>query len=146
MKMEITVAEALELINEIRKQPGSLFEMIRADVKQSVSRYMSELMDVELTDFLGRERYQRVEGKRNHRNGSYPRRYTLKGIGDVAVRVPRDRSRVFHCLPLGDLLLHIRLRHAVLLDHRRPLALPSKIPGPVDLTTREERQRDDGDH
>jgi hypothetical protein len=44
--MEITVAEALELINGIREQPGNLFEMIRADVKQSVSRYMSELMDV----------------------------------------------------------------------------------------------------
>ena len=95
MKMEITVAEALELINEIRKQPGNLFEMIRADVKQSVSRYMSELMDVELTDFLGRDRYERVEGKCNHRNGSYPRKYTLKGIGKVSVRVPRDRNGEF---------------------------------------------------
>jgi putative transposase len=95
MKMEITVAEALELINGIRKQPGNLFEMIRADVKQSVSRYMSELMDVELTDFLGRERYERVEGKCNHRNGSYPRKYTLKGIGEVSVRIPRDRNGEF---------------------------------------------------
>jgi len=95
MKMEITVAEALELINEIRKQPGNLFEMIRADVKQSVSRYMSELMDVELTDFLGRDRYERVEGKCNHRNGSYARKYTLKGIGKVSVRVPRDRNGEF---------------------------------------------------
>lgn len=95
MKMEITVAEAFELINEIRKQPGNLFEMIRADVKQSVSRYMSELMEVELTDFLGRERYRRVAGKCNHRNGSYPRKYTLKGIGEVAVRIPRDRKGEF---------------------------------------------------
>lgn len=38
MKMEITVTEALELINEIRKQPGDLFEMIRAEVKDSVER------------------------------------------------------------------------------------------------------------
>ena len=92
MKMEITVAEALELINEIRKQPDNLFEMIRADVKQSVGRYMSELMNAELTDFLGRDRYQRIAGKCNHRNGAYPRKYTLKGIGEVAVRVPRDRN------------------------------------------------------
>ena len=28
MKMEITVTEALELINEIHKQPKDLFEMI----------------------------------------------------------------------------------------------------------------------
>ena len=44
MKMEITVAEALELINEIRKQPNDLFEMIRTDVKESVGRYLSELI------------------------------------------------------------------------------------------------------
>lgn len=95
MKMEITVAEAFELINEIRKQPGNLFEMIRADVKQSVSLYMSELMDVELTEFLGRQRYQRIAGQCNHRNGSYPRKYTLKGIGEVNVRIPRDRKGEF---------------------------------------------------
>lgn len=95
MKMEITVTEAFELINEIRNRPGSLFEMIRADVKQSVGQYMSELMDVELTDFLGRERYQRIAGKCNHRNGAYPRKYTLKGIGEVAVQVPRDRKGEF---------------------------------------------------
>lgn len=95
MKMEITVTEALELINEIRKQPNDLFEMIRADVKESVGRYMSELMDTELTDFLGRKRYERIEGNCNHRNGSYARKYTLKGIGEVSVRVPRDRNGDF---------------------------------------------------
>ena len=101
MKLEITVAEALELINGIRNQPGNLFEMIRADVKQSVGQYMSELMDVELTDFLGRDRYQRISGKCNHRNGSYARKYTLKGIGEVAVQVPRDRKGEFetHVIP-----------------------------------------------
>ena len=56
MKMEITVTEALKLINEIRQQPSDLFEMIKADVKESVGRYISELIDTELTDFLGRKR------------------------------------------------------------------------------------------
>lgn len=95
MKMEISVTEALELINEIRKQPNDLFEMIRADVKESVGRYMSELMNAELTDFLGRNPYERIQGKSNHRNGSYARKYTLKGIGNVSVRVPRDRDGEF---------------------------------------------------
>ena len=95
MKMDITVTEALELINEIRKQPNDLFEMIRADVKESVGQYMSELMDTELTEFLGRKRYERTDGMANHRNGSYARKYTLKGIGEVAVRVPRDRKGDF---------------------------------------------------
>ena len=39
------------LINEIRKQPDDLFEMIRTDVRQSVGHYLSELMDTELTDY-----------------------------------------------------------------------------------------------
>ena len=95
MKMEITVTEAMELINKIRKQPNDLFEMIRADVKESVGQYMSELMDTELTEFLGRKRYERTDGMANHRNGSYARKYTLKGIGEVAVRVPRDRKGDF---------------------------------------------------
>ena len=95
MKMDITVAEVFDLIKQIRKQPEGLFEMIRANVKETVGQYLSELMDVELTQFLGRERYERVEGQTNHRNGSYPRAFTLKGIGEVALRVPRDRGGQF---------------------------------------------------
>jgi len=95
MKMEITVTEALEMINEIRKQPDDLFEMIRTDVRKSVGHYLSELIDTELTDFPGRKRYERIRGNRNHRTGSHARKYTLKGIGKVAVRVPRDRNGDF---------------------------------------------------
>jgi putative transposase len=95
MKMEITVAEVRELINEIREQPGSLFDMIRVNVQETVSQYLSALMDSELTHFLGRGRYERCEGESNHRNGSYPRNFTLKGIGEVGVKVPRDRKGEF---------------------------------------------------
>ncbi len=91
MKMEITVAEAMELINEIR-HPDGLFEMIRGKVKDTVGQYLSELMETELTGFLGRGRYVRVKGESNHRNGSYGRKFTLKGIGEVDLRVPRDRK------------------------------------------------------
>jgi putative transposase len=95
MKMEITVTEACELINEIRKQPESLFEMIRAHVQETVGSYLSTLMDMELTEFLGRSRYERCEGEVDHRNGSYGRTFTLKGIGEVGVKVPRDRKGEF---------------------------------------------------
>jgi hypothetical protein len=37
--------------------------MIRADVKDSVGQYLSELMETELTGFLGRGRYERIEAK-----------------------------------------------------------------------------------
>jgi putative transposase len=95
MKMEITVAEVVDLINEIRHEPESLFEMIRANVQETVGQYISSLMDSEMTHFLGRNRYERCEGDNNHRNGSYGRRFTLKGIGSVDIKVPRDRRGEF---------------------------------------------------
>ena len=92
MKMEITVAEVFDLINEIKQQPNSLFEMIRTNVQETVGQYLSSLMDTELTQFLGREKYERSTGEdKNHRNGSYARKFTLKGIGEVDINVPRDR-------------------------------------------------------
>jgi putative transposase len=69
--------------------------MIRVDIRQSVGKYLSKLMDKELTCFLGRESYERIQEGSNHRNGSYPRNFTLKGIGEVDVRVPRDRDGDF---------------------------------------------------
>jgi len=95
MKLEITVPEVRELINEISKEPGSLFDVIRVNVQETVGQYLSAMMDAELTHFLGRERYERCEGESNHRNGSYGRGFTLKGIGEVGVKVPRDREGEF---------------------------------------------------
>ena len=96
MKMEITVTEVRELINEIRQKPESLFEMIRANIQETVGEYLTSLMDSDLTHFLGRDRYERPgDGQSNHRNGSYPRSFTLKGIGKVNVKVPRDRKGEF---------------------------------------------------
>jgi len=95
MKMEITIAEVSQLINEIRKQPESLFEMIRANVQETVGAYLATLMGVELSEFLGRDRYERSLEDINHRNGSYGRKFTLKGIGKVDLKVPRDRKGEF---------------------------------------------------
>ena len=96
MKMEISVAEVHDLINEIRQQPqGGLFDMIRQNVKKTVSQYLTSLMKAELTSFLGRDEYERREVEANHRNGSYGRKFSLKGIGEVGVQVPRDRKGEF---------------------------------------------------
>ena len=95
MKMDISVAEVMELINEIRQEPDNLFQMIRANVKESVGHYLTELLETELTGFLGRDRYERTKDESNHRNGSYGRKFAMKGIGQVDVKVPRDRKGGF---------------------------------------------------
>jgi putative transposase len=93
VKLEISVAEVIQVIKEVQQQPGKVLEMIKADMPKAVGGYLSEVMQLELTRFLGREAYERIETKEsNHRNGSYPRNFTLKGIGEVGVKVPRDRQ------------------------------------------------------
>lgn len=96
IEFSVTVAEIKEYIKGLVEAPGKYFSMIRYNVRESVGRYLSELMEAELTFYIGRERYERMgDGEGNHRNGGYNRRFTLKGIGEVAVKVPRDRKGKF---------------------------------------------------
>jgi len=103
MKLEISVPEVINIFKEIKEQPEQLYETIRADIKEAIGQYLSDLMDVELTHFLGRNRYERCDGDINHRNGSYGRGFTLKGIGEVDLHIPRDRKGAFrtHVIPRG---------------------------------------------
>lgn len=95
MKIEVNVPEVVELFKEIQKTPEKLFEMMRLDIREIAGEYLSSLMEAELTIHLGRDRYERCRIEVNHRNGSYPRQFTLKGIGEVGVRIPRDRKNTF---------------------------------------------------
>lgn len=92
MRIEISVPEVVSVFKEIQAQPEKVFEMIRLDVREAVGKYLSEMMNAEITHFLGRERYERQGSEPDYRNGSYSRHFAIKGIGDVSVRVPRDRD------------------------------------------------------
>ncbi len=95
MKVKISVPEVVKIFKEIQAQPERIFDMVRVDIRESVGEYLSKMMEMELTHFLGRDRYERGQGDVNHRNGSYDRNFTLKGIGVVRVEVPRDRKGEF---------------------------------------------------
>ena len=93
MKVEISVAEVVQVFKELQEQPEKILEIVKANIPQAVGGYLSEIMRLELTRFLGRQPYERAEDEsNNHRNGSYSRCFTLKGIGEVPVQVPRDRK------------------------------------------------------
>ena len=95
MQITLSVTEFKELCKSIQKRPGRLFKMIRQEIRETTGQYLSELIQMELTDFLGRKPYERKRGDLNHRNGSYHRGFTLKGIGEVLVRMARDRKGKF---------------------------------------------------
>ena len=92
MKVKISVAEVVEVFKEIQEQPGRILEMVKADMPKAIGEYLSEVMKVELTHYLGRLPYERIEDESNHRNGSYPRSFAIKGVGEIMVKVPRDRK------------------------------------------------------
>jgi putative transposase len=94
MRLDLDVTEARELINLLGKQE-SFLDALRLDINEAVGDFLSKLMGGELTEFLGREPYERLEATANHRNGFYERRLTLKGIGEVRLKVPRDRLGLF---------------------------------------------------
>jgi len=69
--------------------------MIRLDVREAVGKYLTVMMDAELTHFLEREPYVRITGDVNHHNSSYGRGFALKGVGEVHVDIPRGRNGEF---------------------------------------------------
>lgn len=95
MEIKASVSEVAELIKTIENNPGKLFEMVRLDIRQEVGAYLSKLMNAELTEFLGREKYERKHSDKNYRNGKYARNFCIKGVGDVSVNIPRDRKNKF---------------------------------------------------
>jgi putative transposase len=95
MNVEISVPEVVELFKEIQAAPEKIFEMMRLDIRKIAGDYLSALMGSELTIHLDRGRYERCGVEVNHRNGFYPRKFTIKGIGEVDVKVPRDREGTF---------------------------------------------------
>lgn len=95
MRLDITVTEARELMERLTDRE-TFMATIRVDVREAVGKLMSGLMNRELTEHLGRERYERGGSKCNHRNGKYGRKLALKGIGEVNLEVPRDRMGTYH--------------------------------------------------
>jgi len=95
MKIALSVPECLQVCKAIQKSPEKIFKKLRPDMKKTVGRYLSETMQTELTDFFGRDPYKRRKGSTNYRNGSYHRNFTLKQIGEVVIKVTKDREGKF---------------------------------------------------
>jgi putative transposase len=92
------VPDVQKLFKQVMADPGSMFELLRIDLKEQAEKVINEMLKAELTSYLGRDRYQptsRGKGK-NYRNGSYPRSYNAKHLGELHLEVPRDRNGEFH--------------------------------------------------
>ena len=98
MQLSISLPEMVHVIKSLQNDPDVFYRLLRKEITMTTSTLFSYLMSQELTDFLGRERYRHHSDQvtnKNYRNGSYDRCFTLKQIGSVTVKVPRDRLGQF---------------------------------------------------
>ena len=79
--------------HQIARSPLSLID--DSDfLREIVSTVLQNVLDTEVAEHIGADRYERVAGRKGYRNGSYPR--TLKTrVGRIELSVPRDRDGTF---------------------------------------------------
>jgi putative transposase len=86
MKVIIKVHDVVEMAKRFEASPAQAMRELTTQVKEGVKDTLERLLEAEIELFLGQE----AEGA-NKRNGYRVRTFTLKGVGAVQLRVPRDR-------------------------------------------------------
>jgi len=65
-------------------------------VLEKLRTWVNSLLEGERDEFLGRRRHQRLDTEHdNYRNGYRPRKMNFFGLGEVELRIPRDRQGQF---------------------------------------------------
>ena len=90
IRVEIRVPEITRTLAAFADNRIKALEQFNTAIRESASRAINELLNAEITLFLGEP-----EQRDNKRNGYKDRNYTLKGVGNVLLRVPQDRKSVF---------------------------------------------------
>jgi len=90
IKVEVNVPEAVRALEEFRSNRKQALEAVTTSVKEALSTSLNQLLNAEMTLFLGKPDQQD-----NKRNGYYVRTYALKGIGAIRIKMPIDRKRAF---------------------------------------------------
>jgi putative transposase len=99
LKIQVSIPEMKTLAESVRAMavdPMTTLQTLAGDLQGRFEDWTNELMQAELSLHLGREPYERsAKSPKNHRNGYRSRRITVKGLGTLELRVPRDREGRF---------------------------------------------------
>ena len=77
-------------VEVFKENNHKLFEVITSEVKSSVTNCLNKLLEAEIDIFLGQ-----ADQSTNKKNGSYEREFSIKGVGCIRLRMPRDRNSNF---------------------------------------------------
>jgi putative transposase len=86
--MALSQSVASELLEAFRAGEG--VDLIR----ESVRLVMQELIEIEATEHIGADRYERTSSRVTNRNGSRPRLVATQA-GDIELRIPKLRKGSF---------------------------------------------------
>jgi len=99
INVSIDTSELKTFVQNLPQLKDQIFELMNLDIRKVSSEYLGMLMNMELAVFLGRDRYERKNSvsttSRNYRNGFYQRTFAMKNLGELSIRVPRDRLGEF---------------------------------------------------
>jgi putative transposase len=100
INVTVDVSELKAFVKNLPEQKDKIFELMKLDIRKVSADYLGSLMNMELSVFLGRDRYERKTTvsttSRNYRNGFYQRTFAVKNLGELSIRVPRDRLGEFN--------------------------------------------------
>jgi putative transposase len=95
----IDVSELKTFVQNLPQIKDQIFDLMNLDIRKVSADYLGTLMNMELSIFLGRDRHERVNAvsttSRNYRNGYYLRTFAVKNLGELSIKIPRDRLGEF---------------------------------------------------
>ncbi len=95
LELKFNPNELKDYVKTLPNIKDQIFDIVRMDVKEVATDFLNNLMQTEFELFIGREKHQRQSlisvTERNYRNGHYQRSFAVKGLGRLAIKVPRDR-------------------------------------------------------
>jgi putative transposase len=88
---------------ELDKKVGKKKQSLKQHLVEKMKTWINSLLEGERDEFLGRDRYERLDTKQdNYRNGYRPRGINFLGLGELELSVPRDRKGDFQSQWLPD--------------------------------------------
>ena len=87
LEVKLSLPQVRDYIKNLILTPEKIFA-IDTQIKTPIADFLNNLMELEITLFLGRQKYERIKHtEKNWRNGYRDKRFILKGIGEITVRV-----------------------------------------------------------
>ena len=81
-------------------------------VRRPVQETLNEVLESEMTEFLGAGKSERTQTRQGYRSGYYRRGLTMK-VGEIELRVPQETQRPVHSSARGcsSGTISVRRRH-----------------------------------